>query len=82
MASWSGAILLPNVGAQGVQRGRRVGVLAVALVDEEARGACRVARPSETAVSRPGLDAAAASMTKTTPSTAAKPSMTSATKSG
>ena len=36
IARWSGAILLPNARPQRVERGGRVGVLAVALVDEEA----------------------------------------------
>ena len=44
--------------AQGVQRGRRVGVLAIALVDEEARRAA--ARPAERDRGlQPGVDAAA-----------------------
>ncbi len=56
MASWSGAILLPKAGPQRVERGRGVGVLLVALVDEEAGGGVRAPSLGDRLL-EPGLDA-------------------------
>ena len=74
--------LVPERRAQRVERGRRVGVLAVALVDEEAGRRARSRGRARPPARGPASTPAEASITKSAPSAAAKPSMTSATKSG
>ena len=68
--------------AEGVEDGRRVGVLAVALVDdEEGRGPVR-ARPGATAFSVPASTPPVASTQISAESTAWNAETTSAAKSG
>jgi hypothetical protein len=80
MASWSGAILLPNV----ERRASRAAVgsafsLSHLLMKKQA--AVFVPRPRATACSRPASTPPVASVTKIAPSAASKPEITSAMKS-
>ena len=81
MASWSGAILLPKA-ARRASRAAVGSAFSRSHLLMKKHAAVFVDRPSATACSRPGLDPADASMTNRAPSAAAKPSTTSATKSG
>ncbi len=81
MASWIGAILLPNA-ARSLSSAAVGSAFSRSDLLMKKQAAVPVARPRATACSRPASTLPDASMTNSAPSAAAKPSMTSAMKSG
>jgi hypothetical protein len=81
MATWSGAILLPNSArsASTTEPGSAFSRSHLLITN---RAAVRFARPSPTAVSAPASTPPVASMQMTAASAAWNPATTSATKSG
>ena len=81
MAIWSGAILSPKL-ARSASSAAVGSAFSRSLLLMKKQAAVPVARASATACSSPASTPPEASITKIAPSVAAKPSMTSATKSG
>ncbi len=81
MASWSGAILSPKV-ARSASRAAVGSAFSRSLLLMKKQAAVLVSRAIATACSRPASTRSDASITKIAPSAAAKPSTTSAKKSG
>ena len=80
IASWSGAILLPNV-ARSASSAAVGSAFSLSHLLMKKHAAVPVDRPNATACSRPASTPPVASITRIAPSAAWKPEMTSAMKS-